>query len=114
MTNEELAELERRIVAGYEGGEKTDDGSQSWGLGFEAGVRAALIATAREAEALRAENALWKERFVSFAAVWGAQWAREHGLPDGHLHPNHYDLLKEAGANLQHFTCAALEQGEVK
>ncbi len=89
MTNEELAELERRIVAGYEGGEKTDDGSQSWGLGFEAGVRTALIATAREAEALRAENARLTK---AVEAVDPAQ-----------LHPVAAKLFR-----------AALEQGEVK
>ena len=49
----------------------------------------------------------------TFVVLWACSWARQHGLPEGHLHPQHYDLAKDMGANLNRFTRAAL-QGETK
>lgn len=41
---------------------------------------------------------------VAFGAPWAATYARDHGLPDGHLHAVHYDALKLAGARMDDFT----------
>lgn len=50
-----------------------------------------------------------REAIVAFAGPWAAQWAKEHGLPDGHLHPEHYDLLERCGARMIDFTRAEME-----
>lgn len=46
-------------------------------------------------------------RTSGFVAVHADKWARERGFPEGHLHPKHYDLLKEMGARMDDFTRAA-------
>ncbi len=43
---------------------------------------------------------------VAFGAPWAVEYARAMGYPDGHLHPRHYDILKEAGARMDDFTRA--------
>lgn len=41
---------------------------------------------------------------VGFATPWVKTWARSNGLPEGHLHPSHYDILKRCGARMDDFT----------
>lgn len=61
-----------------------------------------------ETERLRTELAEARETIIAFAGPWAAQYARDFGLPDGHLHPTHYDILVKAGARMDGFTRAAL------
>lgn len=65
--------------------------------------RAGHAARDAEVAALRADA-------VPFIAAWAAHWAREQGLPEGHLHPTHYDILEKFGGNVEQFTRAALER----
>lgn len=58
--------------------------------------------------ALRAELAEARETIIAFAGPWATQYARDYGLPAGHLHPTHYDILAKAGARMDDFTRAAL------
>lgn len=44
---------------------------------------------------------------VTFCAPFAAEHAAMHGLPKGHLHPVHYDILKECGARMAGFTRSA-------
>ena len=57
-------------------------------------------------EALEAENADLKTSVVAFCAPWAVEYAKAHGLPDGHLAPTHYDILAKAGARMDSFTRA--------
>ena len=43
---------------------------------------------------------------IAFGATAMHQWAQYHGLPRGHLHPEHYDILARAGARMDDFTRA--------
>lgn len=63
-------------------------------------------------EALAAENAELKQNVIAFAAPHAASYARDFGLPDGHLHPQHYDLLEKCGARMVAFTRSALSGKE--
>jgi hypothetical protein len=45
-----------------------------------------------------------RQSVIAFAGPWAEQWAREHELPKGHLHPEHYDLLERCGARMADFT----------
>lgn len=63
---------------------------------------------ALEVERLTAENADLKNSVVTFCAPWAVRYAEDHGMPEGHLHPTHYDILANAGARMAHFTRAAL------
>lgn len=45
-----------------------------------------------------------KQTVLAFAAPHAVQHARDFGLPEGHLHPQHYDLLKRCGARMVAFT----------
>lgn len=47
---------------------------------------------------------------IAFGAPWAVTYARDFGLPEGHLHPTHYDILEAAGAQMDSFTRAALAQ----
>lgn len=40
----------------------------------------------------------------AFCGPWAVQYARDHGLPEGHLFPCHYDILERAGARMVDFT----------
>jgi hypothetical protein len=57
---------------------------------------------------LAAENADLKISVIAFGAPWAVQWARDFGMPDGYLHPEHYDLLAKCGARMDDFTRAAI------
>lgn len=63
-------------------------------------------------ERLEAENARLRQDVIAFAGPWAANYAREHDLPKGHLHPDHYDILANAGARMDSWTRAALGRGE--
>ncbi len=41
---------------------------------------------------------------VAFCGPWAATYARDHGLPDGHLFASHYDILERNGARMVAFT----------
>lgn len=58
--------------------------------------------------ALEAENAELKSSVIAFCAPWAVRYARDHGLPEGHLSPVHYDILERCGARMVDFTRAAL------
>ena len=53
---------------------------------------------------LRAENADLKVSVIAFGAVAAVAYARDWGLPDGHLAAHHYDILAAAGARMASFT----------
>lgn len=40
---------------------------------------------------------------VAYGILWMVPYAREHGLPPGYLHPQHYDELERAGARMDSF-----------
>ena len=61
----------------------------------------ALLASHRK---MREENEDLRSSVVAFCAPWAVTYAREHGLPDGHLFANHYDILERAGARMVDFT----------
>lgn len=44
-----------------------------------------------------------KRDLIAFCAPWAATYARDYGLPDGHLHPVHYDILARCGARMDDF-----------
>lgn len=46
---------------------------------------------------------------VTFCGPWAVQYSRDFGLPEGHLHPTHYDILEKCGARMDDFTRAKLE-----
>jgi hypothetical protein len=50
-------------------------------------------------EALKDAN----ESVVTFCVLWAFQYAADHGFPNGHIHPTHYDILKKAGAPMNDF-----------
>lgn len=59
-------------------------------------------------EAARAREAILRGWVVAFCAPIAGKYAQDFGLPDGHLHPRHYDILEECGARMDDFTRAAL------
>lgn len=58
--------------------------------------------------ALRKELDVANHTIIAFAGPCAAAYAREHGMPDGHLHPMHYDILAKADARMDDFTRADL------
>jgi hypothetical protein len=60
-----------------------------------------LISMIHEIEELRRD-------VIAFCAPWAASYGRDHGLPDGHLHPTHYDILARCGARMDSFTRSEL------
>lgn len=50
----------------------------------------------KEIEELRIE-------VLAFGAPYAVQYAKEHGRPEMHLHPAHYDALKNAGGRMDDF-----------
>lgn len=65
-------------------------------------------ALAQEIARIKDENADLKTSVVAFGAVHAVAYAKQWGLPDGHLHPHHYDILEKAGARMVDFTRADL------
>jgi hypothetical protein len=65
---------------------------------FIHGEVAKMIATARmeERECCRLD-------VIAFCAPWAITYARDRGLPEGHLHPTHYDILERYGARMDGF-----------
>lgn len=59
----------------------------------------------KDREALDEANA----RVIAFGALAAIKYAHEAGFPDDHLHPAHYDALAKAGARMDDFTRARLE-----
>lgn len=66
------------------------------------------------AQPLGGEVADLKQSVIAFAAPWAVQYAQDHGLPNNHLHPEHYDLLERCGARMVDFTRAALTEQKEK
>ena len=50
-----------------------------------------------------------KEWVSTFVVLWASQWAGDFGLPDGHLHPVHFDILKRCGARMDDFVRAEID-----
>lgn len=69
-------------------------------------LQAALTAV-RQRDAMAAEIKDLRESVIAFGAPWAVEYARDHGLPPGHLAPTHYDILARAGARMDSFTRAA-------
>jgi Lar family restriction alleviation protein len=69
------------------------------------------LATRPTDEKLRERVADLEASVIAFGAPWAVSYARDYGLPDGHLHPTHYDILQSAGARMDDFTRAALTTG---
>lgn len=74
--------------------------------------RGTMIDRLQVAKAALAEErgrvAEWKEIAMPYIAVWATSYARERGLPDGHLYPDHYDNLAATGARMDDFTRATM------
>lgn len=68
-----------------------------------------MIGDDRLIAALRAEIDDLRRSVVAFGAPAMVQWARDAGLPPGHLFAEHYDILERAGARMVDFT-----RGETK
>ena len=60
---------------------------------------------------LEAEVVRLRGEVVTFCAPWAVTYARDRGLPEGHLVATHYDILERAGARMDDFT-RALAAGE--
>ena len=58
---------------------------------------------------LQAEIEDLKSSVIAFCAPWAVQYAKDWGLPDGHLDATHYDLLERCGGRMDAFTRAALK-----
>ena len=43
---------------------------------------------------------------IAFSSIWAVQYAKDLGLPEGHLAPVHYDILAKAGARMDGFSRA--------
>jgi len=65
---------------------------------------AAISDAINEIESLR-------QGVVTFCVLWATTYARERGLPNGHLDSAHYDLLKSCGARMVAFTRADISGG---
>ncbi len=52
-----------------------------------------------------------KDWVIAFGGPWAAQYAREFDLPDGHLHPRHFDILKRCGARMDDFVRTPEREG---
>ncbi len=57
----------------------------------------------QEIRALRNEVSQLKQDVIAFCAPWAVSYAKDAGLPPGHLHPVHYDILNRCGARLTDF-----------
>lgn len=68
--------------------------------------RRTVLALLDEVIAARAEIADLCTSVIAFGGPWAADYARSRGLPDGHLHPTHYEILARAGARMDSFTRA--------
>ena len=71
-------------------------------------IEGTIIEQAERIAALEAEISDLKTSVRAFGFPWAAEYASIIGLPDGHLHPGHYDILKAAGARMDAFTRAAI------
>jgi hypothetical protein len=49
-----------------------------------------------------------KSSVIAFCAPWAVTYARDMGLPEGHLHPTHYDILAACGGRMTDFTRSSL------
>jgi len=72
------------------------------------------IAAAREEVRQEAAEEIKELRrdVIAFCAPWAAIYAHDHGLPDGHLHPVHYDILARCGARMDAFSRAETGKGK--
>jgi hypothetical protein len=64
----------------------------------------ALAGRVRELEGALADANV---SICAFAGPWAVRYARDFGLPEGHLTATHYDILEKAGARMDSFTRAA-------
>lgn len=72
----------------------------------------ALSSAEKRIEELEAENADLKISVLAFAGPAVVHYAELHGLPDGELYPQHYDLLEKCGGRMTDFRRAALQTEE--
>lgn len=59
--------------------------------------------------AVIAERDALREEVKAYLGAWAGEYARRMGLPDGQLHPQHFDRLAELGCRMDSFTRAELE-----
>lgn len=62
-----------------------------------------LTSLLAEVDRLREENADLKSDVIAFCAPWAVTYARDRGLPEGHLASGHYDILERCGARMVDF-----------
>ena len=55
-----------------------------------------------------------QQTVIAFCGPWAVAYARDFGLPDGHLHPTHYDILEQCGARMVNFTRADIARSALK
>ena len=75
-------------------------------VGTPSGERSLMAA----GKTLAAEVRALRQDVIAFCGPWAATYARDLGLPSGHLHPTHYDILERAGARMDDFTRASVAQ----
>jgi hypothetical protein len=82
----------------------TEAGYRPWDT--ESAARRAFEYCADTIAALRAEVDGLREELRAFLPVWAVTYAKFLGLPDSHLHPQHFDRMAELGCRMDDFTRA--------
>jgi hypothetical protein len=72
-------------------------------------ARLLLEFAAETKRAQQAEIDDLKISVIAFCGLWAVEYAKDHGLPPGHLFPHHYDILERAGARMASFKRAEVE-----
>jgi hypothetical protein len=112
MIDENIAALRAAAEAVVREAATADGVSITAACAFAKNSKAATVIALLDRLA-RAEEALADANMsvVAFGAPWAVEYAQDYGLPYGHLHPTHYDILAKAGARMDAFVRAALEPG---
>lgn len=89
-----------------------DDLKRAWLSSARAAIAAVRAHDAAQGRVTVSREALddLRSSVIAFAAPWAVEYAKAHGLPPGHLHPTHYDILADAGARMDSFTRAAAQE----
>ncbi len=77
------------------------------------GAEAAAALDAKDAEiaALKAERDELLDDVKAFLPMWAIEYARRAEMPEGHLHPQHYDRMAQIGCRMVAFTRVAVNGG---
>ena len=74
--------------------------------GLHVGTEREAVLRISDMRQVLAENADLKSSVVAFCGPWAVHYAKERGLPPGHLIATHYDILERAGARMIDFVRA--------